>query len=105
MPHYVISYIGGDHPTSPEEGQKHLAAYKDWLNALGPAIVSPANPFKHTHTVGPDGSVIEGSSTQMSGYTIIDAESMDAALMAARSCPFLAINGTLEVSEVGSMPA
>lgn len=104
MPQFILSYIGGDHPSSPEEGQKHFAAYKEWLSALGPAVISPANPFKHTHTVAPDGSVSETSTTGMSGYTLIEADSMDAALMAARACPFLEINGTLEVSELGSMP-
>jgi len=40
----------------------------------------------------------------MSGFTIIEAESMDAALEAARSCPFLEIGGSLEVSELMQMP-
>lgn len=36
----------------------------------------------------------------MSGYTIIDAESMGAALEMAKQCPFLETNGSLEVSEL-----
>ena len=39
----------------------------------------------------------------MSGYTIIDAESIDAALEMAKVCPFLEIEGTLEVSELVQM--
>jgi hypothetical protein len=40
----------------------------------------------------------------MSGYTIVEADSMDAALEMAKSCPFLDINGSLEVSELMQMP-
>ena len=40
----------------------------------------------------------------MSGYTIIQADSMEAALEIAQACPFLDIGGTLEVSELGEMP-
>ena len=68
--------------------------------SLGDAVVSPAVPFKDTHTVQPDGSAVPGSSTAMSGLTIIRAGSMAEALEAARSCPFLEINGILEVSEM-----
>jgi hypothetical protein len=39
----------------------------------------------------------------MSGCTILEAESPDAALEAAKSCPFLDIGGTLELSELVEM--
>ncbi|MBN2410046.1 hypothetical protein JXQ31_00045 [candidate division KSB1 bacterium] len=38
------------------------------------------------------------------GYTIIKADSMDAALSIAKSCHFLDIGGALEVSELIQMP-
>ena len=104
MAQYVISYFGGNPPSTPEEGQKHFAKYREWLSELGDAAVSPANPLKGTCTVGPDGSVSTGGASKMSGYTIVEAESMDAALAIAKACPFLEIGGTLEVSERGQMP-
>lgn len=99
MPQYMLTYLGGDQPSSPEEGQKHFAKYKEWLASLGNAAISPANPLKNTVVVNPDGSVNEGNKTTMSGYTIIEADSMEAALDIAKACPFLEINGSLEVSE------
>jgi len=104
MAQYVIIYIGGEQPASPEEGQKHFARYMEWLASLGDAAVSPANPLKETRTVSPDGSVAEGGKSTMSGYTIVEAESIDAALAMAKSCPFLEIGGSLEVSERIEMP-
>ena len=104
MSQFIISYLGGNQPTTPEQGQKHFAKYKEWLAALGDAAVSPANPFSNTNTVNPDGSVTSGGTTTMSGYTIIEVDSMEMALEAAKSCPFLEIGGSLEVSEIMQMP-
>ena len=104
MPQYVIVYLGGDQPSSPEEGKQHMAKYREWLSSLGDSAVSPANPFKNTSTVNPDGTVTPGSTTSMSGYTIIEVDSMEAALSIAKDCPFLDIGGSLEVSELIQMP-
>jgi hypothetical protein len=103
MPQFIFVYLGGEYPSSPEEGKAHFDEYQRWLMSLGDAVVSPAVPFKDTHTVQPDGSTALGSTTAMSGLSIIRAGSMAEALEAARSCPFLEINGTLEVSEMLEM--
>lgn len=104
MSQYIIVYLGGNHPSSPEEGKQHFSKYMAWLNKLGDAAVSPANPLGNTHTVLPDGSVSSAGTSTMSGYTIVEAESMDAALSMAKDCPFLEIGGSLEVSELMQMP-
>lgn len=104
MSQYIIVYLGGNQPSDPEENKQNYAKYKEWLASLGKAAVSPANPFKNTTTVNPDGIVTIGSSTAMSGYTIIEADSMEKALEIARACPFLDIGGLLEVSELVQMP-
>jgi hypothetical protein len=103
MAQYIITYLGGDPPSSPEEGKKHFVKYKDWLTSLGDSAVSPANPLKDTSTVNPDGTITVGSSTSMSGFTIIEAASMESALLIAKKCPFLDIGGSLEVSELMQM--
>jgi hypothetical protein len=104
MSQYVLVYLGGDQPSSPEEGKENFSKYMDWLSSLGDAAVSPMNPLRNTSTVNPDGSVAPGSTTTMSGYTIIEADSMEAALSIAKACPFLDIGGSLEVSELAQMP-
>ncbi len=56
------------------------------------------------YTINPDETVTAGGTTTMSGYSIIEADSMDAALSMAKACPFLDIRGSLEVSELMQMP-
>jgi hypothetical protein len=104
MSQFVIVYLGGDQPSSPEEDRKHFSKYMDWLSSLGDSAVSPANPLKDTSTVNPDGTVTTGGTTTMSGYTIVEADSMEDALAIAKACPFLEIGGSLEVSELIEMP-
>ena len=99
MNQYIITYLGGDHPTTPEARKQHFAEYQAWIGSLGDAAVDPMVPYKNTHTVSPDGSVSEGSSVAMTGHTVVQAESIDAAIALAKTCPFLGINGTLEVAE------
>jgi len=104
MAQYAIVYLGGDQPSSPEEGKQHMSKYMDWLASLGDSAVSPANPLKNTSTVNSDGTVTTGGTTTMSGYTIIEADSMESALSIAKSCPFLETGGSFEVSELMQMP-
>jgi len=104
MPQYIIVYLGGDKPSSPEEGKRHMSKYRTWLSSLGDSAVSPANPLKDTSTVNSDGTVTTGGRTSMSGFTIIEADSLAAALSIAKGCPFLDMGGSLEVSELMQMP-
>ncbi|MDR8391052.1 hypothetical protein NC796_07880 [Aliifodinibius sp. S!AR15-10] len=104
MPQFIFVYVGGNQSSSPEEQKQHFSKYMKWLSALGDAAVSPANPFKNTKTISPDGKVGTGSSTGISGYTIIETDSMTSALTIAKGCPFLDIGGSLEVSELVEMP-
>jgi len=103
MPQFIFVYLGGELPDSPEEGQKHFQRYQQWLDSLGNAVISPAIPFRDTHVIQPDGTVSPGSASAMSGLSIMRMDTLEEAMAAARSCPFLEINGTLEVSEMIEM--
>ncbi len=104
MKQFVYVYLGGNQPSNPEEAQKHFSKYMEWLSSLGDSVISPTIPLKDTSTVSPDGTIGEGGRTGMSGFTIIKAESMEAALSIAQGCPFLEIGGSLEVSELMQVP-
>ena len=101
MTQFVLAYIGGDHPQDPEEGAKHRAEWMDWVAALGDAVVNPGTPLSETKSVTTAG--VSDSSSTMSGFSIVEADSMDAAIEMAQSCPFLKINGTIDVSQVMQM--
>ena len=102
MPEYIIAYHGGKEPESPEEGAKGMEKWKAWMGGLGDAMVNPGTPMGMNKTVTSDGVSDEDGPNRLTGYSIVKADNMDAALEMAKSCPFLEI-GTLEVAELMQM--
>ncbi len=102
MSNYVFAYHGGKKPESPEEGAKQLAEWKAWVGDLGDAVVNPGTPLGKSRIVSSDGVSDGDGSSALTGYSIVKADSLDAALEMAKACPFLDI-GTIEVAEVMEM--
>ena len=102
MPNYIFAYHGGKRPESPEEGAKLMERWKAWLGGLGDAAVNPGNPVGKSKTVSASGVSDDGGSNPLSGFSIVKADSIDAALAMAKQCPFVEI-GTIEVAEMKEM--
>jgi hypothetical protein len=99
MANYVLVYKGGGMPATEEERQKVMAAWGQWFGTLGQALVDGGNPFGPSSAITPDGSVRDGASSGLSGYSIVKADSMPAATSLAKGCPLLTSGGTVEVYE------
>ncbi len=102
MSNYIIAYHDGKEPESPEEGAKHMAKWKAWIS-LGDAVVNPGTPLGKPKIVSSSGVSDDGGSNPLTGFSIVKADSMDAALKMAKECPFLEVGGTIEVAEVMEM--
>ena len=102
MANYIIAYHGGGKPESPEEGAEQMAKWQAWVSGLGDAVVNPGTPLGKSKIVSSGGVSDGDGSNSLTGYSIVKADSMDAALEMAKACPFLDI-GTLEVAEVMDM--
>ncbi len=99
MAKFLLAYKGGGMPASPEEGAKVMAAWTAWFTRLGAAVADGGNPISQSKTVNPDGSVSGDGRSSLSGYSIISADSLDAALQLAKGCPVLTSGATIEVCE------
>ena len=98
MGKYVYVYTGGGMPETPEEGAKVMAAWNDWFGKLGSAVTDIGNPF------GASQSVNNGATTKATGYSIVNAGSLDDAVMMAKGCPILDnAGGNVEVYEAVEM--
>ena len=101
---YLLVYHGGQMPETPEEGAKVLAAWNDWFGTLGDAIVDGGNPVGQVKTIGNNGTVSNGALNPASGYSIIKADSLDAAVALAKGSPILnGGRGSIEVAETTAM--
>jgi hypothetical protein len=102
VPNFVFAYHGGRKPESPEEGAELMARWKAWLDGLGDAVVNPGTPLGMSKTVSSSGVSDDGGSNPLAGFSIVNADSMDAALEMAKACPFVEM-GTIEVAEAKEM--
>jgi hypothetical protein len=98
MANFVLVYHGGDMPESPEEGAKVMQAWSDWFGRLGAALVDGGNPASRTKVIAPGGAVTDEPNGP-TGYSIISADSIDAAVELARGCPVLDGGATIQVVE------
>ncbi|MBK9740349.1 MAG: hypothetical protein IPO93_12735 [Actinobacteria bacterium] len=99
MANYLLAYTGGTEPQSEEEGKAVMDAWVAWFTSLGAAVVDPGNPTGPAATVASDGSVAEGGTSGISGYSVVSADSLEAATAIAQGCPHLAAAGAIEVYE------
>jgi hypothetical protein len=92
-------------PTDPEAAQQMLAAFQAWVSETGEAMRDPGAPLAGAKTVSAD-SVAEGQTeARVSGYTVIEAGTIDEAVELVRNHPFLSRGGSLQVSESISVSA
>jgi hypothetical protein len=99
MPNYMFAYTGGEPPASEAEGKKVMDAWMAWFGTLGDSVVDGGNPFGPSKTVSSSGKTSDGASTNLTGYSIIRADSFDEVSKFAESCPQLAANGSIEIYE------
>ncbi len=104
MTNYVFAYSGGDGVAADEaERNAQYAAWGMWFAELGSAVVDGGAATGIAKTVGPGGSVSDGGSRGLTGYSIVSADSLDSAVELATGCPVLEIGGAVDVYEAIAM--
>jgi hypothetical protein len=97
---FLLVYKGGGAPPASEaEGQKVMAAWMAWFGGMGDAVVDGGNPISGSKSVASNGAVSDGAASGLTGYSVLKADSLDAAAKLAKGCPHLAAGGTVEVYE------
>jgi len=105
MANYIIAYHAGKtakNPGEPEERARHMAKWQAWLEEIGDAMVNSGTPLGKSKFISSSGETRDGEAGALTGYSIVKAHDMDAALEIAGKCPFLEI-GTLEVAQIMEM--
>lgn len=99
MAKYLILYRGGAQPQSEDEGKAVMAAWTAWFDELGAAVVDGGNPAGAARTVAPGGAVLDGDATDVTGYSILEAATLDDAAQMTLGCPHRAAGGTITIHE------
>jgi hypothetical protein len=104
MAKYVLVFHGGGIPESEEEQATVMAAWGAWMEGLGSGLADPGNATGQSKTIHADGSVtVGGGANPVTGYTLLEAGSLDDAVSLAKGCPILESGGSIEVLETIEM--
>jgi hypothetical protein len=70
-----------------------------WFAELGPRLKDPGNPIARAVTVENESVTDGGGANPISGYTVIEAEDMDAAIELVKRGPIVRGGRTVEIAE------
>jgi len=101
MPNYLLAYHGGGGMAQDEAARNAIMAqWGKWFQELGAALVDGGNPVMRAKTISSKGAVADGGGQNpVSGYSVVKADNLDAAVKLAKGCPVLVGGGTIEVAE------
>jgi hypothetical protein len=97
MAKYLVTYHGSAAPSDPAMQAQVEAAFGQWLQEAGSAVVDPGAPV---HLVKQVANGTPSDAVEIGGYSIIEAPSLEAAERVLQSHPFVGRGGTLQVNEV-----
>jgi hypothetical protein len=112
MSKFLFIYRGSADSASemtPEESQQHMKAWEQWIGEAmqkgwmlnpGDALTPEGRVVKAK--VVTDGPFVE-SKEIVGGYSIVQADSLDAAAKLAKGCPGLSVGGTVEVRALAGL--
>lgn len=102
MAKFVYLYSGGQMAETPAAQEASVQAWGAWFGTLGDAVVDIGNPFGAGSTVTADGGS-DGGASQLGGFSVISAASLEEAAARAGGCPVLQSGGRVEVYETIAM--
>ena len=96
MKKFVIFHYGFEMPT-PEI----MEAWSKWFESIGEKIVDPGSPLGNGREISRSGTKeLPMGSDSLTGYTVINAESIEEAEKIAKTCPMIT---SIQVYEAMSM--
>lgn len=99
MPRFLVTYHGSNMPHDPESMAKARDAFMHWAQKTGRALTDPGAPIAGARTVSSGGTKEGVASGPFNGWSVVEAEDLDAAVKLLADHPFIGRGGVLQVSE------
>jgi len=98
---YLLVYYGGGMPATTAAQARALRQWEKWFEKVGSSMIDGGNPMSGAvNKLRSDGSVAKGPiGKRASGYSILEAPSLDRATKLAKGCPILRGGGEIAVYE------
>jgi hypothetical protein len=98
MPAFIFTYRkAAGYTRTPQT----LAAWQAWFGGIGGQLTDTGKPVV-AHTVL---GTCDPNRTEPGGYSVIQADDLEAATAIAKGCPHLERGGGVEVGELGEVPS
>jgi hypothetical protein len=99
MTKFLVTYHGAGAPSTEAEKQQAMPAFMAWVNDVGNAVVDPGAPLGASVVVSTAGVEAGTATGPAAGYSILEADDLEAAAELVRSHPFVGRGGSLQVSQ------
>jgi hypothetical protein len=96
MNKYLLVFYGGKMETDPKMAEKTLAKWNQWYAVMGKAVVDGGAPTAPGKIISESGVKSVGA-RPVTGYTVLQAENMDAVITMAKGCPIIPDGGQVAV--------
>jgi hypothetical protein len=98
MARFLVTYHGGKMPADDTGREQAMAAFAQWVEQTGQALIDPGAPLGPAKTVT-SAAVTDGPAAgTLDGYSIIDADNINTAVKLVAKHPFVERGGSLQVS-------
>jgi hypothetical protein len=77
-----------------------LAVWSAYFERIGPSVIDPGQPVFERTSIGQ-----VGDSTKLGGYSVVKADSLEAAVALAKECPTVHLGGGVEIGLLVELPA
>lgn len=96
MPMFVLTYRSRPGYTPTPQTQ---AAWRAWFGSMGDQLADMGKPVIAQAALGN----CSRESTELGGYSLIEADDLEAATAMAKGCPHLEHSGGVEVGQLGEI--
>ena len=93
MKKFVFLTIGGKMPSNDQEAKKVMGEWMAWFGVLGKNLVDPGAPLGERKTLG------SAAGSKATGYCVVQAADLQAAIAMAKACPAIAAGDGIEILE------
>jgi hypothetical protein len=84
---------------TPQEQEDVMTQWMNWFGALGESVLEMGSPFSGSLGIASDGSRTDASAN-LTGYSVLEAETLEDAGGLVAKCPVLGAGGSVEIYEV-----
>jgi hypothetical protein len=103
MKKFILLYSGGAAGMTQQERAASMKLWEKWFKGLGKSIVETGAPFGGSKTLSNSGTQDGNGGLAANGYTIFQADDLDAAARLVKDCPGIAEGGKVHIFQLAAM--